>query len=176
MKKFEKTFVDFVLKNGLLKIDNPESFYFQLSNLSSTGKNLISIGNAYAETINQKFGNDFDLIIGIKDSDLSIAGATAMQLDVLFNHDVRFVEHQARTSLVTGEMPKHHDRAVVVADSTVTDDDIAQAINQLRVINLFKVLGVVKCFNLSPSTAVPIITNSDILGRLKEIQSRAVKK
>ena len=174
MKKFEKTFVDFVLKNGLLKIDNPESFYFQLSNLSSTGKNLISIGNA--EAINQKFGNDFGLIIGIKDSDLSIAGATAMQLDVLFNHDVRFVEHQARTSLVTGEMPKHHDRAVVVADSTVTDDDIAQAINQLRVINLFKVLGVVKCFNLSPSTAVPIITNSDILGRLKEIQSRAVKK
>lgn len=97
MKKFEKTFVDFVLKNGLLKIDNPESFYFQLSNLSSTGKNLISIGNAYAETINQRFGSDFNLIIGIKDSDLSIAGATAMQLDVLFNHDVRFVEHQART-------------------------------------------------------------------------------
>ena len=48
MKKYEKIFVDFVLKSGLLKIDNTEIFYFQLGNLSSTGKNLVNIGNAYA--------------------------------------------------------------------------------------------------------------------------------
>ena len=79
---------------------------------------------------------------------------------------------------MTGEVPRNRDRAIIVADSTVSENQISGAITQLKALALVKIIGVVKCFDtvdIVGLNAQSMISTNDIIDRLRDIQSRRQK-
>ena len=79
---------------------------------------------------------------------------------------------------MTGEVPRNRDRAIIVADSTVSENQISGAITQLKALTLVKIIGVVKCFDtvdIVGLNAQSMISTNDIIDRLRDIQSRRQK-
>ena len=178
MELYKQKFIDFSIKNGILKSNQSGGFSLRLSDLEKTGDRLVDIGSAYAESIRKNFGANFDMILSVNNSDLSLAIPTTMQLSNLFHHGIRYCEHHIVGSKMTGEIPKNRDRIVIVADSTVSEEQISGAITQLKALALVKIIGVIKCFGsveIMGLNTCSIISEIDIIEHLKELRSRLKK-
>ncbi|MCJ8314540.1 MAG: orotate phosphoribosyltransferase [Saccharospirillaceae bacterium] len=96
LKPFQKEFIEFALKQGVLKFgaftlkSGRTSPYFFNSGLFDTGLALSKLGSFYAKAI-EEAGIDYDVLLGPAYKGIPLVSATSIALANDFNKDVPYV-------------------------------------------------------------------------------------
>ncbi len=99
MQKYQKEFIEFALKNDVLKFGSftlksgRQSPYFFNTGLFNTGAKLARLGDYYAQAIINS-GIEFDMIYGPAYKGIPLAAATSIALAVNHDHDVPFCSNR----------------------------------------------------------------------------------
>ena len=123
---------DYVLKSGRIS-----PFFMNMGNLNS-GEQLLSLGSAYAEAINDYVGKDVDTVFGPAYKGIPLAVATAMQYNSMFKHHITFCANRKEmkdhgdSGIILGHVPKDGDRVVIVEDVTTSGKSINETIPILK--------------------------------------------
>ena len=148
MDFYKEEFVKFLLESNALKIGcNParedgnfvlksgriSPFFMNLGDLNS-GEQLLSLGSAYAEAINDHFRSEFNVVFGPAYKGIPLAVATAMQYSSMFHHHVDFCANRKElkdhgdSGIILGHRPKRGDRVVLVEDVTTSGKSIEETV------------------------------------------------
>ena len=99
MQKYQKEFIEFALKNDVLKFGSftlksgRQSPYFFNTGLFNTGAKLARLGDYYAQAIINS-GIEFDMIYGPAYKGIPLAAATSIALAVNHDRDVPFCSNR----------------------------------------------------------------------------------
>ena len=99
MQKYQKEFIEFALKNDVLKFGSftlksgRQSPYFFNTGLFNTGAKLARLGDYYAQAIISS-GIEFDMIYGPAYKGIPLAAATSIALAVNHDRDVPFCSNR----------------------------------------------------------------------------------
>ncbi len=137
------TFGDFITKSG-----RKTPFFINTGNYKS-GSDIAKLGEFYADTINEKIGDDFDILYGpaYKGIPLSVSASIALYQKYGFNKCFSFNRKEQKDhgegGLIIGSKPADGDRIVIIEDVVTAGTSVRESINLLKSISDIEIKAVV---------------------------------
>lgn len=137
------TFGDFVTKSG-----RPTP-YFVNTGRYTLGSHMRTLGIAYAKTITETFGHDFDVLFGpaYKGIPLVVATAQALMaehgLDVAFCFNRKEAKDHGEGGVLVGHPLQDGDRVLIIEDVTTAGTSIRETVPILRAAAAIDIQGLV---------------------------------
>lgn len=137
------TFGDFITKSG-----RKTPFFINTGNYKS-GSDIAKLGEFYADTINEKIGDDFDILYGpaYKGIPLSVSASIALYQKYGFNKCFSFNREEQKDhgegGLIIGSKPADGDRIVIIEDVVTAGTSVRESINLLKSISDIEIKAVV---------------------------------
>ncbi|MDG2308059.1 MAG: orotate phosphoribosyltransferase [Candidatus Binatia bacterium] len=137
------TFGDFVTKSGR------KTPYFVNTGKYRTGAQLARLSGYYAQTIAERFGEDFDVLFGPAYKGIPLAVGIAMELarrgprDVPFCFDRKQVKDHGEGGQLVGHQLTDGERVLIVEDVTTAGTSIRETVPKLRAVADIRLAGLI---------------------------------
>jgi orotate phosphoribosyltransferase len=155
MEAYKQEFIEFMVESNVLtfgdfttKSGRKTPFFINTGNYS-TGSQLANLGRFYAESIQQNFPDEVDVLFGPAYKGIPLATATAMNLATQFGRQVSFCfnrkeakDHGEGGTLI-GHRLQNNDRIVIIEDVTTAGTSIRESIPLLKVAADVQVIGLI---------------------------------
>jgi orotate phosphoribosyltransferase len=155
MEAYKQEFIEFMVQSGVLtfgdfttKSGRKTPFFINTGNYS-TGSQLANLGRFYAETLQQGFPDDINVLFGPAYKGIPLATAASMALATKFNRQMSFCfnrkeakDHGEGGSLI-GHRLRDGDRIVIIEDVTTAGTSIRESIPLLKAAANVQVKGLV---------------------------------
>lgn len=113
----------------------------------NNGEQLIELGTAYAEAINDNFGRDVDVVFGPAYKGIPLAAVTTVRFQELFKTSIRFssnrkeVKDHGDAGILLGSKLKDGDRVVMIEDVTTSGKSMEETIPIVKAQANVEILG-----------------------------------
>ena len=137
------TFGDFTTKSGR------STPYFINTGKYTTGSEMRTLGEAYARTLVEQFGDDFDVLFGPAYKGIPLVVATSLALlehhgrDVPFCFNRKEAKDHGEGGVLVGHAPRDGDRIVILEDVTTAGTSIRETVPILKHAAQVEVVGLV---------------------------------
>jgi orotate phosphoribosyltransferase len=155
MKKYQEEFVDFMLDSKVLKFGDfvtksgRQTPFFINCGLYKTGEQLKKLGEYYAKTIHDEFGEDIDILFGPAYKGIPLAVSTCMALYEMYGMNVSYcanrkeIKDHGEGGILLGSPINDGDKVVIIEDVTTAGTSIRETMPILQAQADCKVLGLV---------------------------------
>ncbi len=140
----QAAFIDFMCESGVLTFGDfttksgRKTPYFVNTGLYSTGAQMATLGDAYAEAALERFGDGFDVLFGPAYKGIPLVVATAAALHRRADRDVPLVFNRKEAKdhgeggVLVGHRLKDGDRVLILEDVTTAGTSIRETVPLLR--------------------------------------------
>jgi len=144
MDRYQETFIDFMYRVGVLTFGDfttksgRKTPYFVNTGLYSTGAQLETLGNYYADTIEATIGTDgFDVLFGPAYKGIPLVVATSAALarrghDVAFCFNRKEAKDHGEGGVLVGHKLQDGERVLILEDVTTAGTSIRETVPVLR--------------------------------------------
>jgi len=155
MDRYQETFIDFMYRVGVLTFGDfttksgRKTPYFVNTGLYSTGAQLETLGNYYADTIEATIGTDgFDVLFGPAYKGIPLVVATSAALarrghDVAFCFNRKEAKDHGEGGVLVGHKIKDGERVLILEDVTTAGTSIRETVPVLRAAADIQLAGLV---------------------------------
>ena len=155
----QKQFVEFMLEENALQFGSfvlksgRHSPFFINTALFNTGNAILKLGEFYARTIHENFGENFDVIFGPAYKGIPLAVATTISFYNLFGKKIRYssnrkeIKDHGDAGIFLGSKIASGDKVVIVEDVTTSGASIAETFPIITSEKNVNVLGLVVSIN-----------------------------
>ena len=155
MEASKRDFIDFMCASGVLTFGDfvtksgRKTPYFVNTGRYTTGAQMGTLGEVYAQTIADRFGDDFDVLFGpaYKGIPLVVATASALAAHHGRNVPLCFNRKEAKDhgegGVLVGHAPRDGDRVLIVEDVTTAGTSIRETVPILRAAANVKIAGLI---------------------------------
>ena len=138
MEQYKQEFIDFMIESQVLKFGDftlksgRKSPFFMNAGAYVTGSQLARLGEYYAKSIHDNFGDDFDVLFGSAYKGIPLGVATAIAYSKLYGIDVRYcsnrkeVKDHGDTGILLGSKLNDGDRVIMIEDVTTSGKSIEE--------------------------------------------------
>ena len=149
----QAAFVDFMCESGVLTFGDfttksgRKTPYFVNTGLYSTGSQMATLGDAYAEAAVERFGDGFDVLFGPAYKGIPLVVATAAALHRRAGRDVPLVFNRKEAKdhgeggVLVGHRLKDGDRVLILEDVTTAGTSIRETVPLLRAAASVEIAG-----------------------------------
>ena len=144
MEAYKKDFIEFMVESNVLKFGDftlksgRKSPFFMNAGAYVTGGQLKRLGQAYAQAIHERFGDDFDVVFGPAYKGIPLSVITAIAYHDLYGKEIRYCsdrkeakDHGADKGSLLGAELHDGDRVVIVEDVTTSGKSIDETYPKL---------------------------------------------
>lgn len=155
MDTYKKQFIEFMVECGVLtfgdfmtKSGRRTPFFINTGNYK-TGKQLVKLGEFYAEAIVNNLQNSYDVLFGPAYKGIPLAVATAMMLSSKYNKEVSFCfnRKEAKDHGEGGNLVGHKlstgNKIVIIEDVTTAGTSVRESVPMLKSIADISIAGLV---------------------------------
>lgn len=140
----QAAFIDFMCESGVLTFGDfttksgRQTPYFVNTGLYSTGAQMATLGDAYAEAALERFGDGFDVLFGPAYKGIPLVVATAAALYRRADRDVPLVFNRKEAKdhgeggVLVGHRLRDGDRVLILEDVTTAGTSIRETVPLLR--------------------------------------------
>lgn len=166
MTEYQEFFVELLLENEALKLENPNDpegmftlksgrrspFFMNLGELN-TGMALTDVGAVYAETVHRFFGDDVDVFFGPAYKGIPLAVVTSGAFDCEYGTETRYCSNRKEmkdhgdSGILLGTKLKDGDRVVIIEDVTTSGKSLEETIPILKAQAKVDIKGLVVAFD-----------------------------
>jgi len=155
MDRYQETFIDFMYRVGVLTFGDfttksgRKTPYFVNTGLYSTGAQLETLGNYYADTIEATTGTDgFDVLFGPAYKGIPLVVATSAALarrghDVAFCFNRKEAKDHGEGGVLVGHKLQDGERVLILEDVTTAGTSIRETVPVLRAAADIQLAGLV---------------------------------
>ena len=149
----QAAFIDFMCESGVLTFGDfttksgRKTPYFVNTGLYSTGAQMATLGDAYAEAALERFGGGFDVLFGPAYKGIPLVVATAAALHRREGHDVPLVFNRKEAKdhgeggVLVGHRLQDGDRVLILEDVTTAGTSIRETVPLLRAAAKVEIAG-----------------------------------
>ena len=166
MENYKSDFIQLLLENGALKLENPNDpegmftlksgrrspFFMNLGELN-TGVALDSIGEAYATAARQHFGQAIDVFFGPAYKGIPLAVSTSITYDAIHGTLTRYCSNRKEIKdhgdggILLGTKLWDGDRVVIVEDVTTSGKSLEETVPILKAQANVELKGLIVAFD-----------------------------
>ena len=154
MEAYKQKFIEFMVESNVLKFGDftlksgRKSPFFMNAGAYVTGGQLKRLGEAYAQAIHERFGDDFDVVFGPAYKGIPLSVITAIAYHDLYGKEIRYCsdrkeekDHGADKGALLGAELHDGDRVVIVEDVTTSGKSIDETYPKLKAAADVEVVG-----------------------------------
>ena len=137
MEQYKKEFIDFMVQSQVLKFGSftlksgRQSPFFMNAGAYITGTQLKKLGEYYAKSVHDNFGDDIDVFFGPAYKGIPLAVTTAIAYSELYGKEIKYCcdrkeekDHGADKGAILGYKIKDGDKVVIIEDVTTSGKSI----------------------------------------------------
>lgn len=145
MEDYKKEFIDFMVECKSLKFGDftlksgRKSPFFMNAGAYVTGGQLKRLGEFYAKSVHDNFGDDFDVFFGPAYKGIPLAVVTALAYSELYGKEVKYCsdrkeekDHGADKGSLLGYKIQDGDRVVIIEDVTTSGKSIEETYPKIK--------------------------------------------
>jgi len=153
MEAYKEEFIEFMLDCEVLKFGDfvtksgRNTPFFINTGFYRTGAQLKKLGEYYAKTIHDAFGDDFDVLFGPAYKGIPLSAATVIAFSELYGREIRYAsnrkeikDHGDKGILLGGPLGDG-DRVVIIEDVTTAGTSIRETLPIIQARGDISVLG-----------------------------------
>lgn len=164
MEKYKKKFIEFLASSGALQFgeftlkSGRLSPYFVNTGLFETGEQIATLGQYYAEAIEDEYGKKFDFIYGpaYKGIPLAVTTAAALANNQKINKAYTFnrkeIKDHGEQKVLIGHTPEDGERVIIIDDVITDGGALIETMDLLQNIADLKYVGVILSVNRQEKT------------------------
>ena len=138
MEQYKQDFIEFMVDSNALKFGSftlksgRQSPFFMNAGSYVTGTQLRKLGEYYARAIDEKYGDDVDVLFGPAYKGIPLSVAAAMAYSELYGNDGRYCSNRKEAKdhgdagILLGSGMKDGDRVVIIEDVTTSGKSIEE--------------------------------------------------
>lgn len=155
MKQYKKEFIEFMVESNVLtfgdfmtKSGRKTPFFINTGNYK-TGRQLSKLGEFYAKSINEQFGEDFDILFGPAYKGIPLSVATTIALNSLYNLDVSYcsnrkeIKDHGDKGILLGGKPSSGNKVIIIEDVTTAGTSIYETMPIIKAQGDIDVTGLI---------------------------------
>lgn len=155
MQAYQEEFIDFMLDSKVLKFGDfvtksgRNTPFFINAGLYKTGLQLKKLGEYYARTIHENFGDDIDILFGPAYKGIPLSVATAIALQEMYGVEVSYcanrkeVKDHGEGGNLLGSPINDGDKVVIIEDVTTAGTSIRETYPLIKAAADCEVVGLV---------------------------------
>ncbi len=155
MEQYKKEFIEFMVDCQVLKFGDfvtksgRNTPFFVNTGFYRTGVQLRKLGGYYAETINNKFGLDFDVLFGPAYKGIPLSVAATIAISEKYNKDIRYcsnrkeVKDHGDKGILLGSPINDGDKVVIIEDVTTAGTSIEETLPIIKAQGKVEPMGLV---------------------------------
>ena len=155
MEQYKKEFIEFMVDCQVLKFGDfvtksgRNTPFFVNTGFYRTGAQLRKLGGYYAETINNKFGLDFDVLFGPAYKGIPLSVAATIAISEKYNKDIRYcsnrkeVKDHGDKGILLGSPINDGDKVVIIEDVTTAGTSIEETLPIIKAQGKVEPMGLV---------------------------------
>ena len=159
MEAYKSEFIQFMVDSKVLKFGDftlksgRKSPFFMNAGSYVTGTQLMKLGEYYAKTIHDRYGDDFDVLFGPAYKGIPLSVATTIAYSKLYGKEIRYcsnrkeVKDHGDTGILLGSPLKDGDRVVVIEDVTTSGKSMEETIPIVRAQADVTIIGLMVSLN-----------------------------
>ena len=152
---YKREFIEFMVESGVLTFGDfvtksgRKTPYFVNTGRYRTGGQMVRLAGYYARTIEERFGDGFDVLFGPAYKGIPLAVAIAMELarggrrDVPFCFDRKEAKDHGEGGTLVGHPLADGDRVLIVEDVTTAGTSIRETVPKLRAAAEIELAGLI---------------------------------
>lgn len=138
MEQYKEEFIKFMVDCNVLKFgefilkSGRKSPFFMNAGLYVTGSQLEKLGEYYAKSIHENFGDDFDVLFGPAYKGIPLSVATVIAYNRLYGKEIRYCSNRKEAKdhgdagILLGSPIKDGDKVVIIEDVTTSGKSIEE--------------------------------------------------
>ena len=160
MESYKKEFIEFMVESDVLKFGDftlksgRKSPFFMNAGANVTGTQLMRLGEYYAKSIHDNFGDDFDVLFGPAYKGIPISVVTTVAYSKLYGKEIRYCsdrkeekDHGADKGSFLGSSLKDGDRVVMIEDVTTSGKSMEETVPKVKGAADVEILGLMVSLN-----------------------------
>ena len=160
MEAYKQEFIEFMVDSDVLKFgeftlkSGRKSPFFMNAGAYVTGSQLKKLGEYYAKTIHEKYGDDFDVLFGPAYKGIPLGVVTAIAYSELYGKEIRYCsdrkeekDHGADKGSFLGSELKDGDRVVMIEDVTTSGKSMEETVPKVKGAANVTILGLMVSLN-----------------------------
>ena len=153
MEAYKEEFIEFMLDCEVLKFGDfvtksgRNTPFFINTGFYRTGAQLKRLGEYYAKTIHDAFGDDFDVLFGPAYKGIPLSTATVIAFSELYSREIRYASNRKEIKdhgdkgILLGGPVGDKDRVVIIEDVTTAGTSIRETLPIIKAQGDITVLG-----------------------------------
>lgn len=155
MEQYKKEFIEFMVESNVLtfgdfvtKSGRKSPFFINAGNFK-TGKQLKKLGEYYARTIHDNFGEDINILFGPAYKGIPLSVAASIALCDMYDFEVGYcanrkeVKDHGDKGILLGSKIRNGDKVVIIEDVTTAGTSIYETMPIIKAQGSVSVLGLV---------------------------------
>lgn len=159
MEQYKQEFIEFMVDSQVLKFGDftlksgRKSPFFMNAGAYVTGTQLRKLGEYYARSIHENFGDDFDILFGPAYKGIPLSVAAAMAYSELYGRDIRYCSNRKEekdhgdVGILLGSGMKDGDRVVIIEDVTTSGKSIEETFPIIKAQGNVEIKGLMVSLN-----------------------------
>ena len=160
MEQYKQEFIEFMVESDVLKFGDftlksgRKSPFFMNAGAYVTGSQLMKLGEYYAKAIHDKYGDDFDVLVGPAYKGIPLAVVTAEAYSRLFGKEIKYTsnrkeekDHGADKGGLLGYKIKDGDRVVMIEDVTTSGKSMEETVPIVKAQGDVTIVGLMVSLN-----------------------------
>lgn len=159
MESYKKEFIEFMVDCEVLKFGDftlksgRKSPFFMNAGAYVTGTQLMKLGEYYAKSIHDTYGDDFDVLFGPSYKGIPLAVVTSVAYAKLYGKEIRYcsnrkeIKDHGDVGILLGSKLKDGDRVVMIEDVTTSGKSMDETIPIVRAAADTKLVGLMVSLN-----------------------------
>ena len=140
MEQYKQEFIEFMVESDVLKFgeftlkSGRKSPFFMNAGAYVTGSQLKRLGEYYAKAIQDKYGDDFDVLFGPAYKGIPLSVAATMEISEMYGKDIRYcsnrkeVKDHGDKGILLGSPIQDGDKVVIIEDVTTAGTSIKETL------------------------------------------------
>lgn len=179
-------FVDFLVASDVLRFGDfttksgRSTPYFLDFGSLGTGREIDTVGRAYADHVAATFGDRVDMLFGPAYKGIPLVVATAMSLardhglDLGWAFNRKEAKHHGEGGVLVGHVPTDGERVVIIEDVTTAGTSIRETVPVLRAAAAVEVVGLVVSVDRRERGLRPDMTALEEVGEEFDLATTAI--
>ena len=160
MEQYKQEFIQFMVDSKVLKFgeftlkSGRKSPFFMNAGGYVTGSQLRKLGEYYAKAIHDKYGDDFDVLVGPAYKGIPLAVVTAIAYSDLYGKEVRYCsdrkeekDHGADKGSFLGSKLQDGDRVIMIEDVTTSGKSMEETVPKVKGAANVEIVGLMVSLN-----------------------------